>query len=135
MCNRVFKGLAMADRQEPETEWTGHDLYDKDGDKVGTIEDVRYGEKTIGLKWLVVESGLFGMKKIVVPATEVESSGGRLVVPYDKAKLKDAPGFKHDWTTMEEEQNVCSYYGLDYAGSLEDEVEGCVESEAQRQAT
>ncbi len=61
----------MAENHEIETEWTGHDLFDEKGDKIGTIEDVRYGDMTLGLKWLVVESGLFGTKKLFVPAGEV----------------------------------------------------------------
>jgi len=31
------------------TEWTGHDLLDINGEKIGTVEDVRFGDATGGL--------------------------------------------------------------------------------------
>ena len=80
------------------TQWTGHDLLDVNGDKIGTVEDVRYGDATGGLKWLVVKTGLFGTKKILVPAGEVRASEDALVVPYAKDRVKDAPGVDVDET-------------------------------------
>lgn len=126
----------MADDKSLDTEWTGHDLFDSNGEKIGTIEDVRYGEFTIGLKWLVVESGLFGWKKLFVPATDVQSVDDRLVVPYTKDQVKDAPGFKdNDTLTEPEEQDLCKYYGLDYVASQFEAEEGCVEPEGEDQST
>ena len=125
----------MAGKDGLETQWTGHDLYDADGEKIGTVEDILVGDMAGGLKWLVVKTGLLGTKKVFVPAGEVRSSADRLVVSYTKDRLKSAPDFKDEhWPTIAEEQNLCSYYGLDYVRSLTSPVEGCAEADEEQSA-
>jgi hypothetical protein len=110
--------------------WTGRELLDADGEKIGTVDDVRYGEKTLGLTWLVVKSGLLGTKQILVPAAEVRREGEHLVVPFDKDFVKHAPEAEHNkYVLEEEERSVCSYYGLDYVSSLTRAEEGCIEGD------
>jgi hypothetical protein len=121
----------VARTDELETKWTGHDLFDMEGDKIGRIVDVRYGDFTGNLTWLVVESGLLGSKKILVPAGEVRSSEGRLVAPFPKDFMKNAPGVDYEsgaWET--EERNLCAFYGLPYVRSATEPVEGCVGTES-----
>ena len=102
------------------------------GEKIGSIEDVRYGDATGGLKWLLVKTGLFGTKKIIVPAGEVRATEDALVVPYTKDRVKDAPGVdENEMFTTEEEQNMCAYYGLEYLSSFGAPTEGCVEGETE----
>jgi sporulation protein YlmC with PRC-barrel domain len=120
------KGTAMADKDDISTEWTGHDLLDVNGEKIGTVEDVRYGEATAEMKWLLVKTGLFGTKKILVPAGEVRATEEALVVPYEKDIVKDAPGVDEDQVfTEDEERRICRYYGLDYISSFGSPIEGC----------
>ena len=117
----------MAD-QDVETKWTGRDLYDVNGEKIGTVEDVRYGDMAMALKWLVVKSGFLGTKQILIPAGEVRVEGDRLLVPYEKEFVKDAPDAKHDdYVLPEEEEKVCSYYGMEYVRELDRTEEGCVD--------
>ena len=105
----------MAAKDEISTQWTGHDLLDVNGEKIGTVEDVRYGDATGGLKWLMVKTGLFGTKKVLVPAGEVRATEHALVVPYTKDRVKEAPGVDEDELfSPEEERNVCAFYGLEY---------------------
>ncbi len=118
----------MADKDEISTEWTGHDLLDVNGEKIGTVEDVRYGEATGGLKWLLVKTGLFGSKKVVVPAGEVRATDDALVVPYSKDKVKDAPGVDEDELfTSDQERKICKYYDLEYMTGFRALGEGCVD--------
>jgi hypothetical protein len=122
----------VARDDELETKWTGHDLFDMEGNKIGPIVDVRYGEFTGNLTWLVVESGLLGTRTILVPAGEVRSTAGRLVAPYPKDFMKNAPGVDYESASWEtEEQNVCAFYGLPYVRSATESVEGCVGTESQ----
>ena len=126
----------MAEKDDISTQWTGHELLDVNGDKIGSIEDVRYGDATGGLKWLLVKTGLFGTKKILVPAGEVRASEDALVVPYAKDRVKDAPGVDVDETfTTEEEQNMCAYYGLDYVSAFGSPAEGCADAESEAGAS
>ena len=126
----------MSGNDEVETQWTGHDLYDQDGKKIGTIEDVRFGELVSNLKWLVVKTGLLGAKTVFVPAGEVESSGGRLVVNFEKDRVKGAPHVKQELASLPEvEEKLCTYYGLDYVRSATAPAEGCADSEEEGQTS
>jgi len=118
----------MAENGDLATEWTGHDLYDLDGDKIGTIEDVRYGDVTGGLQWLVVETGVAGAKKVFVPVLEVRRSGDRLSVRHTKDRVKDAPQIENDQAISQpDEAKLCRYYGLQYGGAAQEQAEGCEE--------
>jgi sporulation protein YlmC with PRC-barrel domain len=118
----------MADKTESATEWTGHDIYDLDGNKIGVVEDVRFGDVTGGLQWLVVDTGIFGGKKVFVPAGEVRRSGDRLSVIHTKDRVKDAPHVNDEETlTQEDEGKLCRYYGLQYGAVLDQPAEGCDE--------
>ena len=126
----------MAAKDEISTQWTGHDLLDVNGEKIGTVEDVRYGDATGGLKWLMVKTGLFGTKKVLVPAGEVRATEDALVVPYTKDRVKEAPGVDEDALfSPEEERNVCAFYGLEYLSSFGAPTEGCVEAESEAGAS
>lgn len=121
----------MALSNEFKAEWTGHDLFDLDGEKIGTIEDVRYGDASGDLKWLVVETGFLGLKKIFVPVAEVERSGGRLSVPYTREEVRGAPQVEgRVFPTEEEKAKICKYYGLDYAPPTAGPQEDCVDTES-----
>ena len=121
----------MADTGGISTEWTGHELRDVNGEKIGTVEDVRFGDATGGLKWLLVKTGLFGTKKILVPAGDVRATEDALVVPYPRDRVKDSPGVaESDMLTADEERNVCAYYGLEYVSEFDSPVEGCVDAES-----
>lgn len=116
----------MTEKDKLTTEWTGHDLYDLDGDKIGTVEDVIYGDATGGLKWLVVETGLLGLKKIMVPAGEVRRSDDRLSVPHTKERVKAAPKVDDEQAlTQADESKLCRYFGLQYAGATDPSADGC----------
>jgi sporulation protein YlmC with PRC-barrel domain len=120
----------MAGNEELETQWTGHDLYDVNGEKIGTIEDIRYGELVGNLKWMVVKTGWLGTHTVYVPAGEVQSVGDRLTVSYGKDRVKDAPHVKDKLVSLPEvEEKLCRFYGLDYVRSADAPAEGCVEPE------
>ena len=118
---------------EISTQWTGHDLLDVNGEKIGTVEDVRFGEATGGLKWLLVSTGLFGMKKVVVPAGDVKATDDALVVPFTKERVKDSPGVDTDeFFSHDAERDLCAYYGMDYAFAPRVPEEGCVGTDDDR---
>jgi sporulation protein YlmC with PRC-barrel domain len=118
----------MAAHDELETQWTGHDLYDKNGEKIGTIEDIRIGELVTNLKWLVVRTGFLGSKLAFVPANEVESSGGKLVTSLSKDQVRDSPHVKQELASLPSvEEKLCKFYGLDYVRSVSAPAEGCVD--------
>jgi hypothetical protein len=125
----------MADKDELTTQWTGHDLFDMDDNKIGKVEDVRFGDVTGGLQWLVVETGLLGAKKLYVPAAEVRRSGDHLSVIHTKDRVKSAPEVKdEEFLSQEDESKLCKYYGLEYGSAQMGMDEGCEEMKDVRPA-
>lgn len=125
----------MAEKGEPATEWVGHDLYDLDGNKIGTVEDARYGDVTGGLTWLVVSTGILGSKSIFVPAGEVRRAGDRLSVTHSESRVKDAPKVEDDEALSQaDESKLCRYYGLQYGPATDAQAEGCQDMKDVRPA-
>lgn len=95
-------------------QWQDRDLYDRNSEKIGTIDDVYLDTDTRRPEWVLVNTGFLGLKSNFVPATEIEQRDGRLVVPYDKSMVKDAPNVDADAELSDEEEiRLYDYYGLD----------------------
>ncbi len=93
----------------------GSAAYDRDGDKIGTIGQVYDDDRTNEPKWITVNTGLFGTNESFIPLQGAEFRGGRVVVTYDKATVKDAPNIDdNSHLSAEEEQRLYRHYGLDY---------------------
>ncbi|EXG81090.1 PRC-barrel domain-containing protein [Cryptosporangium arvum] len=65
--------------------------YDPSGDKIGSIKQVYLDDRTDRPQFATVHTGLFGLKESFVPLDGAELHGDRVVVPVDKAQVKDAP--------------------------------------------
>jgi uncharacterized protein (TIGR02271 family) len=68
----------------------GHDVYGSNGDKIGTVGHV-WGDPSGAPAWAGVKTGLFGAKESMIPLSDANMRKGRLVVPFNKAQVKDAP--------------------------------------------
>jgi hypothetical protein len=102
------------EQEEKELQWTHRHLLDISGEKIGTIEDIRYDDTDIGPKWLLVKGGFFGSHKVFVPAREVRSSRGELAVPFTKERVMHAPRVSRvDYLSGDDERVLGSYYGLE----------------------
>jgi uncharacterized protein (TIGR02271 family) len=96
----------------------GEDLYDSAGEKIGSVEAVYLDDETDVPEWALVSTGLFGGKSTFVPLRNVTESDGTMRVPFDKAKVKDAPklgGEGH--LSPSDEANLYRYYGIEYRQS------------------
>jgi uncharacterized protein (TIGR02271 family) len=93
----------------------GQDLYDRAGEKIGTIEEIYLDARTGEPEWALVNTGLFGTKSSFVPLQEAGEDGDMLRVPYEKAQVKDAPGMDPDGElSQRDESALYAHYGLDY---------------------
>lgn len=120
----------MTEMDERLAGWVDLDVFDATGRKIGTVTDVRYGKNTGELVWLIVKTGLFGLKKVAVPSNEVDRQSGRVVARVEKSRITGAPGVSTSKILAdEEEQKICTYYGFDFVSSPWKPVEGCVEDE------
>src|ERR671913_1698772 len=94
----------------------GQDIYDRSGDKLGSLDEIYLDAETNAPEWALVNTGLFGTKSTFVPLREATDDGGTLRVPYDKAKVKDAPKVDADGQlSQSEEAELYRFYGLEYS--------------------
>ena len=74
----------------------GTDVYDVDGDRIGTAGQVYLDSHTDEPSWVTVNTGLFGLKESFVPLQGASVSGDRFTVAYGKDQVKDAPRIDAD---------------------------------------
>jgi uncharacterized protein (TIGR02271 family) len=118
----------MATMQEIET-WRGRTLVDRDGDKIGTIEEVYLDRSSGEPEWLAVKTGLFGSNLSFVPIRDASAEGDDVRVQHEKDLVKDAPNVEADGElSAEEERRLYQHYGRsdydDWSDTSEDRTEG-----------
>ena len=69
----------------------GQPLVSVDGETVGTIDDVYIDPGTGEAEFLEVKAGRFRPKVHFVPMARMNVEGGAVRVPYEKAKIVEAP--------------------------------------------
>jgi uncharacterized protein (TIGR02271 family) len=93
----------------------GRTLLDRDGDKIGKIDELYEDRESGRPEWALVHTGLFGTKKSFVPLVGAEPTGEDVRVPIEKAQVKDAPGIEPDGELGEDdERRLFEHYGVDY---------------------
>ena len=93
-------------------EWRGRTLVDRDGDKIGKLEEL-YLDESDRPAWGSVSTGLFGRRQSFVPLADLREAGDDLQVPYEKDRVKDAPNADPDeQLSPEEEDALHRHYGL-----------------------
>jgi len=106
---------------EEITNWRGHEARGTDGAKLGTIEDIYLDQQTGKPEWVAIKTGLFGGHVSFAPLAEARLDGDAVTVPYDKAKIKDAPRVDADGQlSQQEEAEMYRYYGVDYSEARSD---------------
>jgi sporulation protein YlmC with PRC-barrel domain len=89
-----------------------------DGDKIGKIEQVFLDDNTEEVTFVTVNTGLFGTKESFVPVEGARQDGDRLVLPYAKDVIKDAPNVDADQhLSPAEEEEIYRYYKMNYSGT------------------
>lgn len=96
----------MITREQVST-LVGREVCDRDGDKIGKVGQVWADD--VGMPvWASVNTGLFGFNESLVPLTNADLMADRLVVPFEKATVKDAPNIdaSHDEPLSEDEVDM-----------------------------
>ncbi|MEV7288387.1 PRC-barrel domain-containing protein [Streptomyces sp. NPDC093252] len=91
----------------------GRKAFDRNGMKIGTIDEVYLDDATGVPEWAAIRTGLFS-RDAFVPLEPSELIEGTLHVPFDRALIKDAPDFgvgRH--LSPEQELQLYHHYGLD----------------------
>ena len=96
-------------------DWSGREVVDSGGEKIGKVDEVYYATDDRSPEWLAVNTGLFGTKTSFVPINGSKPSGEDIQVAYTKDQVKDAPGVKPDEElSQSEERELWSHYGFEY---------------------
>ncbi|MFF2193954.1 PRC-barrel domain-containing protein [Streptomyces sp. NPDC058157] len=91
----------------------GRKAFDRNGAKIGTVDEVYLDDATGVPEWAAVRTGLFG-RDAFVPLEPSEVDGEVLRVPFERSLIKDAPDFgvgRH--LSPEQELKLYHHYGLD----------------------
>lgn len=93
----------------------GAPVYDTEGEKIGSVEEIFYDEQTRAPEWIGIGTGFFGTKRVLVPTAGASASDDGLAVRYSKEQVKDSPDIDSDEISQETEQELYAYYGLEYS--------------------
>ena len=128
-----------------EDQYEGYTVYDRQGEKIGKVDDLFVDEhdqpEYIGVKMGFL--GLEGTSLIPMEVARVDEADRRIEVAVDKAQVKEGPSFDDDEDiTPDYEERVYSHYGLQRAqtggeqrggyGEYYDEQRGHVEHDRGR---
>ncbi|WP_222195320.1 DUF2382 domain-containing protein [Modestobacter italicus] len=100
--------------QQDITTIIGSNAVDASGDKLGKVGQVYLDDQTGTPEWATVSTGLFGTSETFVPISDASVTDGTLRVPFEKAKVKDAPRIDADQGHLSpaEEEELYRYYGV-----------------------
>lgn len=90
----------------------GRKAFDRDGHKIGTVDEVYLDDATGVPEWAAVRTGLFS-RDAFVPLEPSSLVDNTLQVPYERSLIKDAPDFgvgRH--LSPEQELQLYHHYGL-----------------------
>jgi len=112
----------MTNAVSPE-QYMGRNAVDPQGDKIGSVGQVYLNDETGQPDWITVNTGLFGMKENFAPLAGSSFDGENLVLPFDKAVVKDAPDVADaSHLDADEQPSLFTYYqqylGTGAAGSV-----------------
>ena len=84
----------------------GTDVYDPNGEKIGAVDEVFYDNTTGVPEWISVGTGFVRLNKAVVPIEGISFAGDRIVVPFEKDRVKGSPDVGTDEITTEQEREL-----------------------------
>jgi uncharacterized protein (TIGR02271 family) len=101
-----------------EDQYAGYEVYDRNGEKIGKVDDL-FVDENDQPEYLGVKMGFLGLEGTsLIPweLTRVNGEGHRIEVSVDKAQVKEGPSFNDDRDiTPEYEEQVYSHYRLERA--------------------
>ncbi|MCA1740352.1 MAG: PRC-barrel domain-containing protein [Actinobacteria bacterium] len=80
-----------------EDRYAGYTVYDRDGDKIGNVDDV-FVDENDQPEYIGVKMGFLGLKSTLIPIdmVRVDEERRTMEVSQEKSVVKDAPAFDDD---------------------------------------
>jgi stress response protein YsnF len=99
-------------------DWRGRTVVDRDGEKIGKLNEIYLDGETNQPEWALVNTGLLGTKSSFVPLKGAAPADEDVRVAYAKDQVKDAPSVEADGElSQQEEAELYRHYGLEYSES------------------
>ena len=97
-------------------EWHGRDLVDRDGERIGKLEEVYFDIETDEPQFGTVKEGFIGRHLTFVPLTGITIGPNNLQVPVSKQQVKDAPNIELQGGELSQadESTLYHHYQLNY---------------------
>jgi hypothetical protein len=95
-------------------DWRGRAVVDRNGQKVGTFDEIYLDEGTDEPAWAAVKTGTFGLRRPrVVPIAAAYPDGNNIRVPFSKEQVKSAPTIDSEgWVPERDQAAIFRHYGL-----------------------
>lgn len=121
----------MAMQMTSTYEFVGRTVFDRDGEKLGTVKEIYLDEQTGQPEWATLAGGFLGMKSHFVPLAGAAPEGEDVRLPVSKSQVQDAPSVDPDGEISEqEEQRLFEHYGVPYTAEGTTRAEGAPRPEA-----
>jgi hypothetical protein len=93
--------------------WRGRAVVDRDGQKIGTFDEIYLDEGTSEPAWAAVKTGPFGFRRRVLPIAAAELNGDHVRVPFTKSDVKSAPSIDSEgWVAERDQAAILRHYGM-----------------------
>ena len=97
-------------------DWEGQKVLDRDGEKIGTIEEIFLVEETGRPEWALVKIGRIKGRTTLVPLTQANPVDDGIKVPFEKDVVSEAPEVEADEDPSDQQVNALyRHYGIDPA--------------------
>jgi hypothetical protein len=97
------------------TEWRGKELHDRDGEKIGKLQDIYVDTDTDEPIFGSLKEGLIGKHLTFVPVGGATASPDGLRLAVSKREVKEAPNIDQDGELEgSAESELYAHYGLGY---------------------
>jgi sporulation protein YlmC with PRC-barrel domain len=108
---------------EQIADWKGQDVVDRDGEKIGKLEDVYFEEGSREPVFGCVKTGMLGRRHILVPLTDATVSRDHVRVPFDQDQVKDGPQAEAGATLDSvKAREIARHYEIELTASAEGSV-------------
>ncbi|MBE9373986.1 PRC-barrel domain-containing protein [Saccharopolyspora sp. HNM0983] len=94
----------------------GTPVFDRNGDRIGTVGNVYLDDATEQPEWVTVRMGLLGTKETFVPLDGASAERERLQVGVSRSRVRDAPRIaaEHGHLSEQEGRDLYHYYGVQH---------------------
>lgn len=112
--------------------WSGSELFDAGGERIGAVAGLGYPRKRFGATWLLVDTAA---GTVLVPAEQIRQLPDRLVLPYPRTYVEAGPPVEQDQPlSRAQERRLCLHYGLESAMPNSGCRQGCGLCQSRRRA-